>query len=123
MTKNEDIICNFISAWSRLDAKELSAFFTDDGCYHNMPMQPAKGRENVEQLISGFLANWTETQWEIINIASSGDTVIVERIDKTKTTAGNVDLPCVGVFELENGKIREWRDYFDMTTYTGAMQG
>ncbi|RLA44597.1 MAG: limonene-1,2-epoxide hydrolase [Gammaproteobacteria bacterium] len=122
MNTNENIIRDFVTAWSRLDVKELSAFFTDDGCYHNMPLQPAKGRENVEQLIAGFLSTWTETEWEIINIASSGDIVIVERIDKTKTTAGNVDLPCVGVFELENGKIKEWRDYFDMATYAGAMK-
>ncbi len=122
MINNEEIVCDFISAWSRLNAKELSAFFTDDGCYYNMPMQPAKGRENVEQLIAGFLSTWTETDWEIVNIASSGNIVIVERIDKTKTTEGNVDLPCVGVFELENGKIKEWRDYFDMATYSGAMQ-
>ena len=123
MDTNEKIIRDFIAAWSRLDVKELLEFFTDDGCYHNMPMQPAKGRKNVEQLISGFLSTWTETQWEIINIASSGNIVIAERVDKTKTTGGNVDLPCVGVFELENGKIKEWRDYFDMGTYTGAMQG
>lgn len=122
MANNEEIIRDFVAAWSRLDAKELVAFFTDDGCYHNMPMEPARGRQNVEQLMAGFLSTWTKTNWEIINIASAGDVVIVERIDKTETTQGNVDLPCVGVFEMENGKIKEWRDYFDMATYSGAMQ-
>ena len=29
-----------------------------------------------------------------------------------------VDLPCCGVFEMEDGKIRVWRDYFDMATFT-----
>jgi len=122
MNTNEAAVRDFIAAWARLDAKELTDFFTDDGCYHNMPLEPAKGRENIEQLIAGFLSTWTETQWEILNIASSGNVVIVERIDKTKTTAGNVDLPCVGVFEMKDGKIKEWRDYFDMATYAGAMK-
>lgn len=62
------------------------------------------------------------TRWEIINTASSGSTALVERINKTKTT-GVVDLPCVGVFEMEGGKIKAWRDYFDMATYTGATKG
>ncbi len=43
------------------------------------------------------------------------------QLDKTKSSAGNVDLPCLGVFEMENGKIRLWRDYFDMNTYISAM--
>jgi hypothetical protein len=46
-----------------------------------------------------------------------------ERLDKTKTTKGNVDLPCVGVFELRDGKIKEWRDYFDLATYRNALKG
>ncbi len=29
----------------------------------------------------------------------------------------SVDLPCTGVFELESGKIKVWRDYFDFATY------
>jgi limonene-1,2-epoxide hydrolase len=32
-----------------------------------------------------------------------------------------MDLPCTGVFEMENGKIKVWRDYFDMATFTTAM--
>jgi hypothetical protein len=32
-----------------------------------------------------------------------------------------VDLPCTGVFEMENGKIKVWRDYFDLTTYIKGM--
>ncbi|MGR8918881.1 MAG: limonene-1,2-epoxide hydrolase family protein [Gammaproteobacteria bacterium] len=46
---------------------------------------------------------------------------IAERIDKTRTSTGSVDLPCVGVFELEGGKIKAWRDYSDMATYTNAV--
>jgi limonene-1,2-epoxide hydrolase len=32
-----------------------------------------------------------------------------------------VDLPCVGVFELEAGKIKTWRDYFDLATYQRGL--
>ena len=51
MNANETLIRQFITAWSRLDAKELASYFTEDGCYHNMPTQPVCGRENVEKLI------------------------------------------------------------------------
>ena len=55
------------------------------------------------------------------NIVASGNVVIVERLDKAKSTAGDVDLPCVGVFEMEASEIKIWRHYFDMPTYANAM--
>ncbi len=121
MNTNEKVIREFVDAWSRLDPKELAGYFTDDGIYHNMPIAPVQGRENVEEFIRGFLSSWTETEWEIVNIASVGELVIAERIDKTKAGEKSVNLPCAGVFELENGKIKVWRDYFDLDTFMKAM--
>jgi limonene-1,2-epoxide hydrolase len=31
------------------------------------------------------------------------------------------NTPCVGVFELEDGRIKAWRDYVDLATYSRAM--
>ncbi len=119
---NEQVILDFIEAWSRLDPVELAGFFTDDGIYHNMPTQPVQGRANVEGLIRGFSASWTETTWDVLNIMSSGEVVIAERVDRTQAGDKSVDLPVVGVFELEGGKIKVWRDYFDQGTYMRAMR-
>ncbi len=118
---NEEIIRQFIEAWSRLDAEELSAYFTEDGVYHNMPSGPVAGRENVKQMITGFIGSWTETQWDVLNLISAGDVVVAERVDRTRAGDKSVDLPCMGVFELEDGKIKIWRDYFDLGTYVRGM--
>jgi len=122
MSDNIQIIRNFIDDWSTLDAARLADYFTEDGCYHNMPVEPVSGKENVAGFIAGFISNWKATQWDLLNIAASGDVVIAERVDRTQTSNGDVDLPCVGVFEMENGKIKVWRDYFDMNTFMSAMQ-
>jgi limonene-1,2-epoxide hydrolase len=119
--ENELIIVDFIAAWSRMDPAELANFFTEDGIYHNMPSSPVQGRANVEALIEGFSADWTETTWDILTVMSSGNTVIAERIDRTRAGDRSVDLPVVGVFEMEGGRIKVWRDYFDLGTYTRAM--
>ena len=121
MNSNEAIIRDFINAWSNLDAEELAGYFAEDGIYHNMPIQPVQGRDNVRTFIAGFSASWTTTTWEVTNIVAQGDLVIAERIDRTTAGEKSVDLPCVGVFELENGKIRVWRDYFDMGTYMNEI--
>lgn len=118
---NIAVITAFVQAWSRLDANELAGYFAEDGIYYNMPARPVTGRENIKLFIESFIQQWTETDWLIINIAEVGNTVFVERLDKTKTLQGNIDLPCTGVFEMNAGKIKEWRDYFDLATYRNAM--
>jgi limonene-1,2-epoxide hydrolase len=118
---NEKIIREFIDAWSRLDPEELSSYFTDDGVYHNMPAGPVGGRDNVKNMIAGFIASWTETEWDVLNLVASGDVVIAERLDRTKAGDKAVDLPCTGVFEMQDGKIQVWRDYFDLGTYMKGM--
>jgi limonene-1,2-epoxide hydrolase len=122
MTDNVAIVRDFIAAWSRLDADELAAYFTEDGTYYNMPAQPVSGRNNVRNFIRGFAGGWASTQWDVRNIVGAGDVVFAERVDRTKTREGkSVDLPCCGVFEMKDGKIKAWRDYFDLGVYMRAV--
>lgn len=122
MIDNEKIIHDFIAAWSRLDVDEIVSYFAEDGVYHNMPTRPVAGREQLRAFIAAFLKNWTQTQWDVLNIMSKGNVVIAERLDRTVASGKKVDLPCCGVFEMADGKIKVWRDYFDMATYTRALQ-
>ena len=122
MHDNAAIVRDFIAAWSRLDPEELTGFFTEDGTYHNMPMGPVSGREKLHGYIAGFLRGWSSTRWDVLNLVASGDVVIAERLDRTMVGETPVDLPCCGVFEMQDGKIKIWRDYFDLATYTRALQ-
>ena len=121
MPDNEQVIRKFIAAWARLDPAELASYFAPDGVYHNIPTGPVAGRENVEKMIRDFTAAWTETEWEIVSLVAAGDLVIAERVDRTQVGEKSVDLPCTGVFEMEGGKIKVWRDYFDLGTYVRAI--
>ena len=112
-----------MQAWERLDPVELASYFHEAGCYHNIPAKPVTGRAAVQQFITGFIKTWTQTDWEILTLIGDGDVVVCERIDCTQTQNGDVDLPCCGVFLMEDGKIKLWRDYFDMGTYVSAMSG
>lgn len=118
---NEQLIRDFIAAWPRLDPDEIVAFFAPDGIYHNMPVQPVQGTEALKAFIAAFLSSWTWTSWEVLNLVSSGDVVIAERVDHIKVGDKPIDLPVVGVFEIAGGKIKAWRDYFDMGTYVNAL--
>ena len=122
MAANADIVRDFIAAWSRLDVEELLGYFAPDGTYYNMPIAPVSGHAALRPFIAGFIAGWAETRWDLLHLVEADDLVIAERVDRTVTKDGKqVDLPCCGVFELEQGKIKVWRDYFDMGTYVKAL--
>jgi limonene-1,2-epoxide hydrolase len=120
-TSPTDTVRNFCAAWSRLDVEEVMAFFTADAVYHNMPIAPAVGRDAVRATIESFLKGWQRAEFELLNIAATGDTVFTERVDRIDAGGKHADLPVAGVFEVVDGKIRAWRDYFDLATYTRAM--
>ena len=122
MSRNTELIEEFCKAWSRLDAAELAGYFTEDGVYHNIPTGPVKGRAQIEEFIRGFAGSWTQTDWEILTIAETGNVVLAERVDRTRMGDKSVELPCTGIFEIREGKIAVWRDYFDLGTYVRAMQ-
>ncbi|WP_135211500.1 limonene-1,2-epoxide hydrolase family protein [Vitreimonas flagellata] len=121
MSDNERIIRDFIATWPSLDVDKIVDFFTEDGIYYNMPIAPVAGRDQLRGFIATFLKDWTKTNWDILNIAAVGNVVIAERVDHIHVGDKQVDLPCCGVFELENGKIKVWRDYFDLATYSRAL--
>jgi limonene-1,2-epoxide hydrolase len=119
---NEQIIKRFLVAWSNLDPNELTEYFTEDGIYHNIPTSPTVGKEQVRAQITGICERWTKTSWDLVTIASNDNLVIAERVDRTEMGDKKVDLPCTGVFEMEDGKIKVWRDYFDLNTFRKAME-
>jgi limonene-1,2-epoxide hydrolase len=48
--------------------------------------------------------------------------VLTERVDNFDLAGGKkLSLPVMGTFEIENGKIQAWRDYFDLATFTSQM--
>jgi limonene-1,2-epoxide hydrolase len=110
MIENERIVTDFCNAWSRLDADELTNYFTPDGVYHNIPMTPLRGREEIHERLKGLPQRFKEFRIEILHQVSSGNLVMNERIDYMVRESGQVALPVMGIFELENGKIKAWRE-------------
>ena len=51
-----DLVRRFCAAWSdNIDAHGLAAFFADDATYHNIPLEPITGRDNIETNIATFI--------------------------------------------------------------------
>lgn len=122
MTTNDEIVREFYGLWASMDVEQMIAFFTDDAVYHNIPMEPAVGREAIATLLNGWAAVLDGIDFQIHQQVSAGKVVMNERTDTMRVNGASVPLPVMGIFELVDGKIRVWRDYFDMGEMTKAFQ-
>jgi limonene-1,2-epoxide hydrolase len=82
--------------------------------YHNIPMDPAEGLEATMAVVNMFVTMSDALEFEIHHLASDGSTVLTERTDTFTMNGKTAPLPVMGAFNVVEGKITAWRDYFDM---------
>lgn len=121
MPDNDHLIRRFMLAWSDRDVDRIMAFFSDDAEYCNIPLGPAhRGKADIRAFIDGFIAAATHIDFQIKQQLSDGELVMNERVDVLHISGSEVNLPVMGVFRLREGKICEWRDYFDMAAFSAT---
>src|SRR5262249_53421416 len=121
-----EVVRRFCAAWSDdKDVAELEAFFTEDAVYHNIPLEPVKGKAKIADTIASFIRpgppGMESIEFRIINIAANGPVVMTERIDVFKLSDKSFELPVMGTFEIRDEKIHAWRDYFDANQFARQL--
>ena len=110
----EDIVNLFIS---KIESRELDAALehvSDDCYYDNVPIGDMNGKADMLKFLSGLLKGEGPVEFEVVRQTCSGNTVMNERLDRFNTASGrSIELPVMGVFEINEGLITFWRDYFD----------
>ena len=118
----DELVTEFCKKWLTADPDELAGYFTEDAVYHNIPMEPVQGREAIKQFIAGFTAGFDGIDFQVHRQISDGNVVMNERTDvMRRKDGGEIPLPVTGVFEVVDGRIAAWRDYFDLATVTSAF--
>jgi limonene-1,2-epoxide hydrolase len=118
----EQLVREFCAAWVDGDTAAIVAWFTADGIYHNIPVDPMVGHDEIAAMIDGFTAGLKVVEFKILTIASNGSTVFTERVDIfEKEDGGIVSLPVLGVFEFKGDKIAKWREYFDLGQFMAQV--
>ena len=113
-TDKEMVVRQFLGAWNERDGKRLGDFFADDAVFQMMAREPVNGRAAIEEELTNQMAWATDFDLAVLAIASDGNAVLVERLDRFNMNGKTINVPVVGVFELDGaGKLTAWRDYFD----------
>jgi limonene-1,2-epoxide hydrolase len=114
----ETLVRDFLGAWPRRDLDELMSFFAANAVYHNVPVAPCIGAAAIRETFAGFLATMPGIVLDVVNLVASGPLVMAERIDRFVMPNGHrFDLPVTGVFEVRDGKIVAFRDYFNLVSF------
>ncbi|MEX2245402.1 MAG: SgcJ/EcaC family oxidoreductase [Dehalococcoidia bacterium] len=123
MADPKQVVIDFCAAWDARDQQRILDAFTDDAVYHNIPMPPANGKDAIKALLNMILTPATGVRFDIKQIAADGDKVLTERVDTFRMGERTIELPVMGTFEVRDGKIAAWRDYFDLATWTKQASG
>lgn len=113
----------FIAAICAADLEHALTMVSDDVVYDNVPIGAVEGPEGIRQALGGFLADATGVDWVVHRQVAGGTTVMNERTDRFEIAGTWHEIPVMGVFEVVDGRITLWRDYFDMSPLQALLAG
>ena len=117
----QSVVEKFFAACSDFDFDGAMVFIDEDCVYRNVPFHTAKGKERIHRDLSGMGKAINLFHVEMVNIAVNGNVVLTERVDTLGGRFFKAALPVMGTLVVENGKITEWRDYFDWSFVMGRV--
>ena len=118
-----EVVSSFITSIDGRDAAAAVAHLSSQCEYDNVPIGKVHGRKAVLDILEPLLGSCSTVEWPVLRQAAAGNLVFNERLDRFEMAHGWVELEVAGVFEVTNGEITLWRDYFDLATYQNQLPG
>ena len=125
MTANpaEQVVNNFIAAIGAKDEATAMALVAEDCYYDNVPVGSMTGKAKMAEFLAPTFRSKGPVEFEILRQTATGNTVMNERVDKFVIKGKDIALPVAGVFEINDGLITFWRDYFDNEMFMKQLKG
>ena len=110
----------FLAALQDQDIDAAGAVLDEHLVYQNVGFPTIRGRARAMKL---FRSMEGRARFEVKThrIAVNGSTVLTERTDALVFGRVRLQFWVCGVFEVKDGRITLWRDYFDMFDFTKAL--
>lgn len=127
--QNEVLVNSFIEALNVKDMDKLTSLFIDDGTYEEVCSgRFHKGKKAISAYIAATLEGIPDSKFELVSISCSANHAMFEWIWKGTNSVGwpamklpptskHLELRGVSVMDIENGRIRANRDYWDWNSF------
>ena len=109
-----------LAALQDQDIDAAGAVLDEHLVYQNVGFPTIRGRARAMKLFRGMEGR-AGFEVKTHRIAVNGSTVLTERTDALVFGRVRLQFWVCGVFEVKDGRITLWRDYFDMFDFTKAL--
>jgi limonene-1,2-epoxide hydrolase len=116
-----EVVESFLHALEAKDLDLAASYLADDVVYQNVPLPADHGKPAVLRTLKAFQRFVTDFEVRMRNIAERDGVVLTERVDVLSGPFVYLDIWVCGTFEVEDGRIALWRDYFDLAECTGKL--
>ena len=115
-TEPMEVVEAFLEAAVLMEFDKVFDLLAEDAEYTNIPILTVRGHAGVREVVEPFFEPIHENEFLVLRKAAAGPVVFLERLDRHRLDDGWRELPVNSVFEVHDGKITVWRDYFDVAT-------
>ncbi len=123
MARAAEVVREFCAAIDRKDLATVESLLNEKVVYHNIGSEPAVGRDAALAAVKFQFDMFDPISFRIRNLVEDGSTVLTERVDEITANGIMAPVPVMGAFEVTDGRIVQWRDYFDMALVGKLMSG
>ena len=117
-----DLVLQFMKRMGPLDYDGALKLVSDTCEYANPPPYgTVRGPAAIRAVLERFFAPTQENAFPVLRAAASGPVVLLERLDRHLVGDTWIELPVTGVYEVHDGRITYWRDYFDVATLMSQL--
>ena len=109
---NVRIVTDFCASWSTRDLGTILPFLAADAVYRmSETVPPVTGPEGVEERLGSWLESSQQIEFRVLETFAKGPIVVNHRIDRFVSTTRPLTWEGVGVFFVQEGRIKEWQDF------------
>jgi len=118
----EETVNEFIARVLRLDLDAACELVSDNVEYDNVPIGKVEGPDGIRGVFATLDGMGVDAmEWIVHRQVANDTTVLNERTDKFGVSGKWASVDVAGIFEVRDGRITLWRDYFDMNAMTAAI--
>jgi limonene-1,2-epoxide hydrolase len=124
----EQIIRDFLRAWGTDGwMKSFDRYIHPECVWKNTGFPDAVGKPQVMSILKAMVDTYKcdVCHVELLSIASNGDTVLTERVDRMVIEGEPKphETPVMGAFRVKDGLIHYYADYFDASPFLSKASG
>lgn len=119
-TDSAVVVENFLNALQAEDFDTVDTLLADDLVWQNVGLPTIRGGARARKMLRGMQGRMGFEVKFHRNVADGG-TVLNERTDAAIFGPLRLQFWVCGVFEVKDGRITLWRDYFDFYAFAKAI--